>query len=133
MPSPSDIPSTRAFRYTRASDEITSTELPQKQRRDRYASAVHQVALRTLHEIFEADRRGIIRSISLEVGTHAIDPATGRPIDVVFVAVATDRAKFMSIDLGSVVPLATLQHLGAAVSKNPFELVAIDPSGVRRA
>jgi restriction system protein len=133
IPSPSDIPSTKAFKYTKASDEITSTELPQKQRRDRYAGAVHHVALRTLHEVFEADRRGIIRSISLEVGTRAIDPATGQPIDVVFVAVATDRAKFMSIDLGSVVPLATLQHLGAAVSKNPFDLVAIDPSGVRRA
>jgi len=38
---------------------------------------VHQVALRSFHEVFEADRRGLIRSISLEVGTETIDPATG--------------------------------------------------------
>jgi restriction system protein len=39
----------------------------------------------------------------------------------------------MAMDLSRVTPLATLQHLGAVVSKNPFGLVPIDESkGVRR-
>ena len=38
----------------------------------------------------------------------------------------------MAFDLHNVVPSATLEHLGAAMSKNPFELVGIDGTpGVR--
>ena len=52
--------------------------------------------------------------------------------DIPFVAVASDRATFEAFDLSNVVPAATLTHLKAAVSKNPFGLVAIDLSkGVR--
>lgn len=131
LPAPREVPGIKAYKYAKSSDSITSTELSQKQRKDRYTGAVHQVALRLLHEIFEADRRGFIKTISLELGTNTTDPATGKRAYVPFVAVTTARETFMDIDLSAVVPLATLQHLGAVVSKNPFGLVAINASGVR--
>ena len=93
---------------------------------------VHQVALRTLHEVLEADRRGCIDTISLTVATTGIDSATGQVATTPLVAVATDRATFEAIDLANVVPQATLGHLGAVISKNPHGLVAIDTSkGIR--
>lgn len=132
VPGPDDLPKVKAYKYTKASDEIGSTDLPAKAQKDRYASVVHQVALRTLHEIFEADRRQCIDTISLTVSTTNIDIATGLPVTTPLVAVATDRATFEPIDLSLVVPAATLEHLGALVSKNPYGLVAIDTSkGVR--
>ena len=98
----------------------------------RYAGAVHQVALRTLHEVFEADRAGQIQTIALTVSTEATDPATGREKRTELVAVGADRESFLSFDLHNVVPDATLKHLGASLSKNPYELVAIDGTrGVR--
>jgi restriction system protein len=132
VPAPDAVPTVKAYKYTKASDEITPTALSQKACKDRYASAVHQVALRTLHEIFEADRRGLIKAISLEVGTETVDPATGKHTYVPFVAVAADRDTFLDFDLSAVVPAATLDHLGAAVSKNPLGLVAADTAGIRR-
>ena len=42
-------------------------------------------------EVFEADRRGLIKTISLEVGTNSIDPATGRPTYIPFVITAAER------------------------------------------
>jgi restriction system protein len=132
VPGPDDVPGVKAYKYTKASDEITSTELGQKLRKDRYNGAVHQTALRTLHEIFEADRRGQVRSVSLELGTPTTDPATGQPVYVPFVAAATTREAFAGLQLDAVVPTATLTHLGATVSKNPHDLVGIDPSGIRR-
>jgi restriction system protein len=132
IPGPAAVSTVKAYKYTKASDEITSTPLSQKACKDRYANAVHQVALRTLHETFEADRRGLIRAISLEVGTETIDPATGNPTYVPFVAVASERDTFLDFDLAAVVPAATLEHLGASVSKNPFGLVAADTTGIRR-
>jgi len=132
VPGPAEVPAVKAYKYTKSFDEITESTLSQKACKDRYSGAVHQVALRSLHEIFEADRRGIIKTISLEVGTETINPATGRQEYILFVAVGAERDSFLEIDLSNVVPSATLMHLGAAISKNPLGLVATDGSGVRR-
>jgi restriction system protein len=132
VPGPGKISEVKAYKYTKSTDEITSTSLSQKVARDRYASAVHQVALRSIHEVFEADRRGLIRTISLEVGAETIDPATGRPTYVPFVVVGVERETFLEFDLAGVVPSLTLERLRAAVSKNPHGLIAAETTGVRR-
>lgn len=129
---PDRLPQEKAFRYVKASDEIVATPLSKKDLKERYAGIVHQVAVRSLHEIFEADRMAWIRTIALEVGSETADPATGLENRVAFVGVAAEREAFSAFDLSNVVPSATLQHLGAAVSKNPLELVGIGSSpGVR--
>jgi len=132
VPTPDTISTVKAFKYTKSSDEITSTPLSKKSCKDRYTSALNQVALRSLHEVFEADRRGIIKTISLEVGTKTSDPATGQLGFRVFVAVGAERESFLNLNLSDVDPPATLEYLGAAVSKNPFELVVANTSGIRR-
>jgi restriction system protein len=131
VPGPDTIPTIKAHKYTRASDEITTVPLPQKEAKGRYANIVHQVALRTIHEVFEADRRNLIQAISLEVGTDATNPATGKQTYVPLVAVSASRDKFIEIGLSAVVPAATLDHLGAAVSKSPFDLTPASGAGVR--
>jgi restriction system protein len=120
------------YKYTKSTDEITTTVLSQKVCRERYASIVHQVALRSIHEVFEADRRGLIRTIRLEVGTETIDPATGRQTYVPFVVVGAERESFLEFDLSAVIPALTLERMGAAISKNPYSLIAVETSGVRR-
>lgn len=132
VPGPGDMPKIKVYKYTKATDEITSTAMSQKECRDRYASAIHQVALRSFHEVFESDRRGLIKTISLEVGANTIDPATGQRTYVPFVIAGAERESFLAFDLSAVVPALTLGRLGAAVSKNPFDLVAVERSGIRR-
>jgi len=132
VPGPGKIPEIKAYRYTKATDTITSTTLAQKACRDRYSSAVCQVALRSLHEVFESDRRGLINTISLEVGTQTIDPATGHQTYVPFVVTGAAREPFVKLNLPAVVPGLTLDRLGAAVSKNPYGLVPAATTGVRR-
>lgn len=132
VPAPTEIPTVKAYKYTKSSDEITSTTLPVKEQKERYANAVLQVTLRTLHEVFEADRGGHIRTIAVTIGTTALNPATGRNEYVPLAMVAADRETFMNFELDKVVPAATLKHLGGVISKNPFELVPIDTGqGVR--
>jgi restriction system protein len=132
VPGPDSVPAAKEYRYVKARDEIVSTALPVKERKERYANAVWQVAIRTLHEVFEADRAGKIRSVALSVAASRIAPATGRPEDVPLAVVAADRDTFTTFDLAHVVPHATLTHLGAALSKSPFDLTPADTSiGVR--
>ncbi|MBD7918619.1 hypothetical protein H9657_10075 [Cellulomonas sp. Sa3CUA2] len=132
VPEPSAVPSVKEFKYVKAKDEIVATALTAKAQKDRYAEAVWQVAVRTLHEVFEADRAGKIRSIALTVGVNRISPATGKPETVPLVQVAADRETFSGFDLANIVPQATLSHLGAALSKSPFDLTPADTArGVR--
>lgn len=132
IPEPSTIPSVKGYRYVKTKDEIASTDLPVREKKERYANAVWQVAVRSLHEVFEADRAGKVHSIALTVGVDTIDPATGRPTTVPLVIVAADRETFNSFDLAKVIPQATLQHLGAAISKSPFDLTPADTNrGIR--
>jgi len=132
LPGPSTLSGIKEYKYNKAKDEIVASNLTAKQVKDRYANAVYSVALRTLHEIFKTDRYGHIQTIALTVDTEDIDPATGVTKRVPLVAVASSRESFSEIELANVVPLATLQHLKAQVSKNPAGLVAIDESrGVR--
>lgn len=132
IPAPDQMPSVKEYKYVKARDEITATSLSAKEQKDRYAGAVWQVALRVLHEVFEADRSAKIRSISLTVGASHIAPHTGLPEFVPLAVVAADRDTFVTFDLSNVVPHATLQHLGAALSKSPFDMTPADTSsGVR--
>ncbi len=132
IPSPDDFPSIKAYKYIKASDEIRETLLSKTELKNRYCDVLYQVAIRSLHEVFEADRRGLIGTIALEVGTKGSDPATGRAAFLSFVGVSAERESFMEFDLSGLVPLATLKYLGAAISKDPVNLVAVDVTGVRK-
>ena len=132
VPEPCTFPAVKEYKYAKAKDEITNTSLPVKEQKERYANAVWQLAVRTLHEIFNADRAAKIHSVSLTVGVERIAPATGLPETVPLVVVAADRVTFTKFDLHNVVPHATLAHLGAALSKSPNDLVPVDTTrGVR--
>ena len=129
---PEQFSTVKAYKYVKASDEIAEIPFSSKACKDRYAGALHQVALRVPHEVFEADRRGLIGTISLELGTHGIDPATGRSSFVPLVALAVAREDFMKIALENIQPTATLAYLGASYSKNPYGLIPAQVAGVRR-
>ncbi|MBJ7608122.1 MAG: hypothetical protein JF887_01655 [Candidatus Dormibacteraeota bacterium] len=132
VPPPDALPAEHQFKYQRSKDEISASVLPLKAQRDRYTAAVLQVALRMLHEVFVADRGAHIQTIALTVQTEGLHSATGLMRGATLVGVAAERSSFLTFDLKKVVPSATLHHLGGVVSKNPFDMVGIDPSkGVR--
>ncbi|MEM7704476.1 MAG: hypothetical protein AAF358_02930 [Pseudomonadota bacterium] len=133
IPSPDEIPAVKHYKYNKTADEIKATNQTQKASKDRYLLAVQRVSLRSFHEVFEADRRGLIHSIKLVVGTSTTDPATGQETNIPFIAASAAREEFLKINLAKVVPGATLEMLGASVSKNPLGLVAVNVEGVRSA
>lgn len=78
VPEPGSVPNVKAYKYSKAADEITTATISQKEQKDRYTNAVAAVALRTLHEVFEADRANRISTISLTVSTTALDQGTAQ-------------------------------------------------------
>ncbi|MFD5867838.1 hypothetical protein ACFWGD_04370 [Corynebacterium sp. NPDC060344] len=129
VPRPDELAAVKNVRYVASADEIRETALSKSDQKKRYNNAVHETALRTLHEIFEADRHPWVDSISLSVRTIAIDPATGHDAEYVFVLVAADRSAFMELNLSAVDPQAALEGMRATLSKNPFNLDSVGESG----
>jgi restriction system protein len=127
LPRADVVPAEKVFRYVKARDEVTSTAAPATDRKRRYADALAQMTLRSVHELFEADRDGAVDTIVLNGIVDSIDPRTGRPIRPCLITVRTTRETFEELDLAQVEPHACLRHLSAAVSKSPTELAPVRP------
>lgn len=121
------VPTERSFRYVKARDEITSTVRPAKDRKERYAAVLAQLSLRTVHELFEADRSGAVDTVVFNGIVDSVDRRTGRSVRPCLITLRTTRERFDELDLGRVDAQACLRHLSASVSKSPSELAPVRP------
>ncbi len=127
LPPVSLVPPVKTYRYVKTSDKSTETLRPVAQVKALYASVVAQVTLRTVHELFEADRGRHLDVVVFNGVLHTVDPGSGQRIKPCLVTVRTTREQFAQLDLSLVEPLACLKHLSAGVSKNPAELIPVRP------
>jgi len=88
---------------------------------------VAQTTLRTIHELFEADRHDRLETVVFNGMVNTIDLATGQPVKPHLVTVRASKDAFMRLDLAQVEALACLKGLNASVSKSPSELVPVRP------
>jgi restriction system protein len=121
------VPAVASYKYVKASGTITESWAPLGQRKALYASVVAQTAIRTLHELFEADRTEKLETVAFNGWVNAIDKATGKAIRPHLITVRSTRDAFQELDLSRVDPLACLKALNASVSKSPAELVPVRP------
>lgn len=121
------VPEHREYRYIKSKDAIVGSNRPVPERKALYASVIAQVTVRTLHELFEADRTRKIETIVLNGFVETIDSGTGKTISPHLVTVRTSRDRLEEIDLANVEPLACLKTMNAGVSRSPAELVPVRP------
>ena len=127
LPSMEIVPQMSIYKYSKIKDEVTQTIRPIAQCKALYASVIAQVTLRTLKELFKADRAGYLDTIIFNGYVETIDRGTGRPIRTCLVTVRTSRDTFTALALNRVDPLACLKVLNASVSKSPSELAPVRP------
>lgn len=127
LPSFEIVPAVGLYKYAKTKDEIAETQRPLTQRKSLYSSIVAQVALRTLHELFEADRLRHLDVIVLNGYVDSIDRGTGRPVRTCLITVRTNRDIITQLNLSKVDPLACLTTLNASVSKSPTDLAPVRP------
>lgn len=127
LPSLEVVPAIGSYKYVRARDEITETAAPMTQRKALYTSVIAQVALRTLHELFSADRFGFVGSAIFNGFVQGIDPATGQTHRPCLLSVRTSPEELGRTNLWQVEPVACLRSLQAALSKNPTDAAPVRP------
>jgi restriction system protein len=121
------VPEVKAYKYVKSTDAVSETPRPATSRRALYGSVVAQVTLRTIHEVFEADRGRHVDTVVFNGMVDTIDPGSGKQIRPCLITVRTTRDVFLELDLSHVEPMACLKHLSAGVSKSPAELTPVRP------
>jgi restriction system protein len=121
------VPTAKSYKYVKAGDTITATPRTAAAIKSVYGAVLAQVTIRTLHELFEADRGRHVDTVVFNGMVDTIDAATGQRIRPCLITVRTTRDVFEQLDLARVEPFACLKHLGAGVSKHPEELAPVRP------
>ncbi|MGM3274652.1 restriction endonuclease [Ralstonia sp. 24A2] len=121
------VPTSKGYKYVKATDLINESARPESQRRALYASVIGQTVLRSIHEIFSSDLAGRIEVVAFNGYVNAIDPGTGKAVRPCLVTVRVGRDIFSEMDLENVEPTACLKTLNASVSKSAAELAPVRP------
>jgi restriction system protein len=121
------VPCVQSYRYVKARNEVVEIARPLAERRTLYSQIIAQVALRTLRDLFMADREDRVETIVFNGYVNAIDKGTGREIRPCLITVRTTKETMSDIDLAQVDPTLCLKALNASVSRGPSELVPVRP------
>jgi restriction system protein len=125
LPDISCVPSVSEYKFIKSKDTIDEKSRRPTQIRAIYQDIVAAICLRTLHEVFEADHFGAIRSVVFNGYVSGVDPATGQDAERCIVAVRARRQVFETLNLRRVEKLACLEKLGGEISSRPDELAAV--------
>lgn len=127
LPKDDVIPATTEYKYAKSTDQIQQKPRKASDIKDLYQEIVASIALRTIHEIFEADQAANIDIVVFNGFVNSTDPATGRPIRPCLLSVRTTRSGFSELNLARVDKRACLRNLGAQVSPQPQALQPVKP------
>ncbi len=119
------VPHVKEYRYDRFRDDLNAVPRDEGELRSRYVEVIARVTLRTIHEVIEADRGGLVRQVSFNGIVDTIDRRTGRFVRPCLVSIQTERDTFAAIKLRRVDPVACVKHLEGALSSAPDELTAV--------
>ncbi|MEU8235348.1 restriction endonuclease [Actinoplanes sp. NPDC048967] len=121
------IPVVKEYRYDRVRDDLVAAPRDEGEIRRRYTEIISMVALRTIHEIIEADRGALVGEVLFNGIVDTIDRRTGQFVRPCLVSVRADRDTFAAIKLRRVDPVACVKHLPAGLSTQPDQLDGVTP------
>lgn len=127
LPAPEDVPTLKEVKYVASKDDFTEIHLQEAAFNKLYDSLLYQIALRTVHEIYESDQTESIAGVVFNGWVRSIDKGTGKPITVCVLSVQAPRSEFQGIDLRHVDPKICFKTLKGVGSSKLHGLSPIAP------
>ncbi len=127
LPDVTAVPKNKEYKYTQSRDEIKGVPFKPKELNEIYSILVASIALRTLHELFEADQGGHLDSVVFNGVVSTVDLSTGLDIRPCILTIQTRKEEFMKFDLARVDILACVKGLKAQLSPSVTELTPVKP------
>ncbi|OMP69384.1 restriction endonuclease [Agrobacterium tumefaciens] len=127
LPTSEIVPQCTEYRFVKSRDVIEGKPRKPADIKSIYQDVIASIALRTLHEVFEADQGQAVETCCFNGFIHTVDPATGRDVQPHLISVRTTKEVFSAINLARVDKATCLRNLGAAVSRHATEAQPVKP------
>jgi restriction system protein len=121
------IPTSSEVKYVKAKDAIQSKPQKANEIKALYQDVVSAIALRTIHEVLEADQSNLIKVVVFSGYVSTVDPTTGKDIQPYLISVRVIRERFDELNLNRIDKRLCLKNLGAQLSPRPAEMQAVKP------
>ena len=127
LPAPEALPRLAEVKYVASTDSFTEKELSDAKVGDLYDDLLYQIALRTIHELVNADVAGVLQSIVFNGHVSALDKGTGKEVAACILSLHAPRDKFLALALDKVDPKTCFRQLKGVGSSKLHGIAAVAP------
>jgi len=127
LPAPAQLPTVESYKYIKSHDEVSEKVLTQAAQKKLYDSAIYQICIRTLHELFEADVINALDAVAFNGLVTNINPAKGTEETKIIMSIVANKDQFIAFDLSQVDPKATFKHMKGVAAVSLVDLTPIPP------
>lgn len=127
LPDIESLPRTKEVKYVQSRDVFEEKALSDGVINKLYDDVVYQIALRTVHELFEADVANALDMVVFNGWVNSIDKATGKELNACIVSLQTKKEEFEQINLCQVDPKACFKSLKGVGSSKLHSITPIAP------
>lgn len=127
LPDIDSLPNIKSVKYVATSNEFVETLIATSAITKLYDELLYQIALRTFHELYEADAINALDSIVFNGWVNSIDKSTGHRVNACIMSVNASKDEFMAINLKNVDPKACFKQLKGVGSAKLHGLSPIAP------
>lgn len=127
LPDAESIPTLKSVKYVVSNDDFSETHISESALNKLYDNLLYQIALRTIHELYEADVIDAIRSIVFNGWVDSVDNATGQDVNKCIMSLQAAKDEFLDINLDRVDPKACFKLLKGVGSSKLHSLSPVAP------
>jgi len=127
LPPVESFPKIKEVKYLASKKELKEAYLPEVQINKMFDEAAYKIALRTIHELLEADNVNALQAVSFNGWVRAINKATGKEENNCILSLQVKKEEFLNIDLANVDPKTCFRNLKGVASSKLSSLTPIQP------
>ena len=127
LPQEASIPTLQSVTYVKSRDKLQQKSTSKREHEQLYDSVLHQIALRTIHELYSADVVKAFDAVVFNGWVEGVNPATGRSSNSYILSVQAQREEFLAIDLKAVEPRACFRALKGVSAAKLATLTPVRP------
>jgi restriction system protein len=123
----SAMPTLEKVTYVASRDDYKETYLKENEVDKLYDDMLYQMAIRTIHELFESDTANALDAVVFNGWVDAINPATGKRVNGCLLSLQAGKKEFIEIELTHVDPKACFKSLKGVSASKLSGMVPIKP------
>lgn len=127
LPVVNDLPRVKSVKYVAIKDEVVETLISATALNELYDKVIYQIALRTIHELLEADIVNGISCVVFNGWVNFIEKSTGRDTNACILSLQAEKDEFLAINLSRVDPKACFKLLKGVGGSKLYGLTPIAP------